>query len=213
MATTVKKASRKEKDKPDIKRMILDASMKLFTEEGFEKVSIRKIAEIIGYSPTTIYLHFKDKNEILFDLCEQGFIRMGMTNLELSQIHNPLLRLHKMGENYIRFGLENPEFYDLMFIQEAPIDKLKEMNNPDWKSGDMALNLLKTIIQDCMDKGFMEKADVNTVSMAIWSMVHGLVSLAIRKRFNHLVETDMVINTMNQSMNWLLNTIDTSNKK
>jgi AcrR family transcriptional regulator len=213
MTTAVKYIPKQEKEKPDIKRMILNASMKLFTEEGFDKVSIRKIAEIIGYSPTTIYLYFKDKNEILFDLCEQGFVKMGMANVELTQIHNPLLRLHKMGENYIRFGLENPEFYDLMFIQEAPIDKLKEMNNPDWKSGYMALDLLKNIIQECMDKGFMEKGDVNTVSMAIWSMVHGMVSLAIRKRFEHLVEKEMVINTMNQSMHWLLNTIDLSNKK
>lgn len=213
MRTLFQRSTKQEKERPDIKRMILDASMKLFTEEGFEKVSIRKIAQIIGYSPTTIYLYFKDKNEILFDLCEQGFVRMGMANLDLHQINNPLLRLHKMGENYIRFGLENPEFYDLMFIQEAPIDKLKEMNNPDWKSGDMALNLLKTIIQDCMDKGYMEKADVNAVSMAIWSMVHGMVSLAIRKRFEHLVDKEMVIHTMSQSMNWLLNTIDTTQTK
>ncbi|MFX8778120.1 helix-turn-helix domain-containing protein, partial [Acinetobacter baumannii] len=56
---------RKEKQKLELKRLILDASMKLFVEEGFENVSIRKIADLIEYSPTTIYLYFKDKNEIL----------------------------------------------------------------------------------------------------------------------------------------------------
>ncbi|MGL1180856.1 TetR/AcrR family transcriptional regulator, partial [Vibrio parahaemolyticus] len=54
---------RKEKQKLELKRLILDASMKLFVEEGFENVSIRKIADLIEYSPTTIYLYFKDKNE------------------------------------------------------------------------------------------------------------------------------------------------------
>ena len=64
---------RKEKQKLEIKKMILEASMKLFVEEGFENVSIRKIAELIEYSPTTVYLYFKDKNEILFNLHDIGF--------------------------------------------------------------------------------------------------------------------------------------------
>jgi AcrR family transcriptional regulator len=58
-------AERKEKQKTEIRKMILDASMKLFVEEGFENVTIRKIADLIEYSPTTVYLYFKDKNEIL----------------------------------------------------------------------------------------------------------------------------------------------------
>jgi AcrR family transcriptional regulator len=56
---------RKEKQKLEIRKAILEASIKLFKEEGFDNVSIRKIAEIIQYSPTTIYLYFKDKKEIL----------------------------------------------------------------------------------------------------------------------------------------------------
>jgi len=66
-------AERKEKQKQEMGKMILEASMKLFVEEGFENVSIRKIADLIEYSPTTVYLYFKDKNEILFNLHEMGF--------------------------------------------------------------------------------------------------------------------------------------------
>ena len=58
--------ARKEKQKQEIRSLILEESMKLFVEEGFSKVSVRKIAERIQYSPTTLYLYFKDKNEILF---------------------------------------------------------------------------------------------------------------------------------------------------
>src|SRR5688572_12368349 len=96
-------AERKEKQKQEIRKMILDASMKLFVEEGFENVSIRKIAELIEYSPTTVYLYFKDKDEILFELHEIGFRKMAEYNADLWEIQNPLLRLFKMGENYIRF--------------------------------------------------------------------------------------------------------------
>ena len=55
-------AERKEKQKLDIRNAILEASRKLIVEEGFEKVTMRKIADLIEYSPTTVYLYFKDKN-------------------------------------------------------------------------------------------------------------------------------------------------------
>lgn len=203
---------RKEKKKGELQKMILDASMKLFIEEGFEKVTIRKIADIIEYSPTTIYLYFKDKNEILFDLCQQGFIKMAFLNLELNTISNPLERLQKMGENYIRFGLENQEYYDLMFIQEAPIEKLHAMNNGKFDNVDAILELLRSIVKECMDKNLITRDDVDSVAMAFWGMVHGLVSLAIRKRFSKLVETEKVVKSMHQAMTWMINSVDNSKK-
>ncbi len=93
-------SERKEKQKLEIRKAILDASMKLFVEQGYENVSIRKIADLIEYSPTTVYLYFKDKNEILFQLHEIGFQKMAEYNAELWTIKNPLVRLHKMGEFY-----------------------------------------------------------------------------------------------------------------
>ena len=66
-------SERKEKQKAELKQLILEASVKLFSEHGYDGFSMRKIAEMIEYSPTTVYLYFKDKNEILFDLHEIGF--------------------------------------------------------------------------------------------------------------------------------------------
>src|SRR5580698_8068358 len=100
-------AERKEKQKTEIRKLILDASIKLFVEEGFESVTIRRIAEIIEYSPTTVYLYFKDKDEIFYSLHDIGFEKMREFNANLDTIGNPLVRLHKMGENYLRFGMEN----------------------------------------------------------------------------------------------------------
>src|ERR1700742_2633734 len=102
---------RKEKQKLEIRKLILDASMKLFVEEGFGNVTIRKIADLIEYSPTTVYLYFKDKDEIFYSLHDIGFEKMHAFNQHLATIQNPLLRLHKMGENYLRFGMENSEYY------------------------------------------------------------------------------------------------------
>ncbi len=206
-------AERKEKQKQDIKKMILDASMKLFIEEGFEHVTMRKIADLIEYSPTTVYLYFKDKNEIFFHLHELGFQKMLEMNSNLPEIKNPLMRLYKMGENYINFGMQNQEFYDVMFIQHAPMDALAQMENCDWSLGDTAIGALQVLLQECMEKGLIQKAPVEAVAMAIWGMVHGLVSLAIRDRMNKLVPKEKLVSTMHTSLNWLLGTIDNSFNK
>lgn len=213
-------AERKEKQKLEIRKMILDASMKLFVEEGFEHVTIRKIADIIEYSPTTVYLYFKDKNEILYALHEIGFQKMVAMNSNLAEIENPLMRLYKMGENYIEFGLTNPEFYDVMFIQNAPMEVLDEMENCDWTHGEHALEALKQTVAACMEQGFLKKGNVEAAAMAIWSMVHGMVSLATRERFdklcppaNNFTAGETIKNMMKQSLNWFMNSVDQTGKK
>jgi len=198
--------ARKEKQKQEVRSLILEESMKLFVEEGFSKVSVRKIAERVQYSPTTLYLYFKDKNEILFYCCESGFKKMLEHNIALGLISDPIERLHQMGVNYLSFGLENPEYYDLMFIQEAPMSALIDMG-AGWSSGDQALEALKMIVQDAMNKGFLVPSKVETVAMAVWSMVHGLVSLAIRQRLDKLVPAEDVEKTMHESLDWLLKTM------
>jgi len=212
-------AERKEKQKTEIRKMILDASMKLFVEEGFENVTIRKIADLIEYSPTTVYLYFKDKNEIFYQLHELGFQKMAEANQMLAGMENPLLRLHKMGENYINFGLSQPEFYDVMFIQRAPMQVLEQMDDCDWHHGENALNFLRSTVDECMQQGLIKNGNVDSVSMGIWGMVHGLVSLAIRQRFDKLCPPDQenynseeIKNMMHESLNWLINSIDRSGK-
>jgi AcrR family transcriptional regulator len=200
-------AERKEKQKQEIRKLILDASMKLFVEEGFDNVSIRRIADLIEYSPTTVYLYFKDKDEIFFNLHEIGFQKMLELNKNLETIEDPLNRLHKMGENYLRFGIENPEYYDLMFIQRAPMKKLVEMGC-DWENGDAAMTRLRTTVSECMEKGLIARTNPELVSMSVWSMVHGLVSLAIRDRMDKfLPEGAALLPVMNQSLDWLISTL------
>ncbi len=186
--------------------------MKLFVEEGFSNVSIRRIAELIEYSPTTIYLYFKDKDEIFFNLHDIGFQKLQEFNSNLDELHNPLLRLHKMGENYIRFGMDNPEYYDLMFIQREPMTKLTEMGC-EWKNGDAALTRLKNTLIECMEKGYIAKADPGLLSLSVWSTVHGLVSLAIRERLEKLIpQQELVLPAIMHTLNWLINMLDISGK-
>ncbi|HVU99245.1 MAG TPA: TetR/AcrR family transcriptional regulator [Puia sp.] len=203
---------RKEKQKLEIRKLILDASMKLFVEEGFENVTIRRIAELIEYSPTTVYLYFKDKDEIFAALHDIGFQKMAEFNKDLDTIRNPLLRLHKMGENYLQFGMENPEYYSLMFIDTEPMDKLAEEGCEEWRPGDAAINRLKATVIECMEKGYLQQDDPLVVSLSIWSFVHGLMSLSIRCRLEKFIpHKEMLLPTMKASLNWFVNNIEAGN--
>jgi hypothetical protein len=93
-----------------------------------------------------------------------------------------------------------------MFIQDAPMSALHDMG-AGWSSGDQSLESLKMIVQDAMEKGLLVSAKVETVAMAVWGMVHGLVSLAIRQRLDKLVPAEDMEQTMHDSLDWLLKTM------
>ena len=117
---------RKEREKIEKRLLILEAAKQIFIEEGFEKASISAISDRIEYSPATIYIYFKDKNELLFAIHELGFEKLlAEMSSAIEGIEDPIEQLRKRGYAYVKFAFENPEMYDLMFIQNAPIDTLK----------------------------------------------------------------------------------------
>ncbi len=178
---------RKERERGEMRKLILEAAQTLFLANGYEKVSIRNIADAIEYSPATIYLYYKDKNELLFALHQHGFAKMVQEFQPLLTLTDPYEKLVEMGRSYIRFAVENPELFDLMFIMTAPMDKLDQ---EDWVEGDQAFNLLTQVVQECMDAGVFEQRDVRVVSMMIWSGIHGYTALFLRKRLGMFAECD-----------------------
>ena len=185
---------RKELEKQKMRKLILDNAMKLFLEKGFENITIRHIAEKIEYSPATIYLYFKDKDEIIYTLHREGFEKLYMWQQKILPIKDPLKRLHRHAEMYVSFALENPEYYDLMFIKRAPFKKIKEMECKDgmnWEIGMRSYDLLKKNIEDCMKSGVFQNTDIDVAAFSLWSYVHGIVSLIIRDRCSMFPEEQM----------------------
>jgi hypothetical protein len=178
---------RKGRDKQEMRLLILETAKEVFIEEGFEKASIRAIAEKIEYSPATIYLYFKDKNELFFAVHELGFDKLleEMT-VAIEGITDPFEELRRRGYAYMKFAFENPEMYDLMFILNAPMDTLKEEDN--WKSGHRCFVLICETLQRGIDSKQLKFNEVEIAAMCIWSFMHGLVSLKIRNRFKKFNE-------------------------
>src|SRR5881409_3586168 len=107
MGTTERKARERE----ELKQQILDAARELFVREGYENVSMRKIADKIEYSPATIYTYFQDKDEILDCLCEETFLQLHTHKLAaVHKMQGDTLEALRTGmETYIRFGLDHPD--------------------------------------------------------------------------------------------------------
>lgn len=173
-------AERKEKEKKAMRRFILKTAMKLFLEDGFDNVSMRRIAEDIEYSPATIYLYFKDKNEILFALHAEGFEKFYKRQQAILSEKNPWKRLRKHARVYLEFALKNPEYYDLMFIMRGPFEKMKDTK--EWEVGMRSYEFLKKNTEECIDAGYLPKTDLDVAAFALWSFVHGIASLVIRDR-------------------------------
>ena len=173
-------SERKKREKGRLRNLILDTARKLFVEFGFEKVTLRRIAGEIEYSPATIYLYFKNKDEILFELHDEGFEKFYNLQLGTISIKDPWERLRFHGMAYIKFAVENPEFYDLMFIMRGPVKALRA--NREWKAGLRSFEFLKQNLVECMEAGYLAKGEPETVALAFWSLTHGISSLIIRQR-------------------------------
>ena len=174
-------SERKDREKREVKQLILDSAMRLFIEEGYKNVTIRKIAEIIEYSPATIYLYFKDKDEILTTLRKMAFAKFYEFQSSGQSIEDPVERLSVQGKSYFQFAIENPGYYELMFFLSEP--KEKAAKKEDFVVEQDSYDILRENVKACIDAGKMRTSDVDATSFALWSYVHGVASLVIKRGF------------------------------
>jgi AcrR family transcriptional regulator len=171
---------RKLRQKRFLRQEILDAASELFVKEGYENVSMRRIADKIEYSPTTIYLYFKDKAELLEQVCNETFARLNqhLTRI-MEQPGDPLKQLRRGLIAYVQFGLDNPHHYRASFMMVLPegFDKQK-YTRPD-SPGLQAFDILRRCVFDCISAGKLHTNDPELVSQTLWCGVHGVTSLLI----------------------------------
>ena len=170
---------RREREKEELKQLIMGTAAELFRERGYEKTSMRAIAEAIEYSPGTIYLYFKDKDELLYEVSVRAFNLFFQYFSRVRGIEDPLERLFKLGEAYITFAVEQQAYYDLMFIMSDPI---RNLDTEDWKEGEKNHQVLTDILRDCQEAGHFTDYEIDPLSMMIWSQVHGISSLYVKDR-------------------------------
>lgn len=167
------------------RRAILDAALAIIQEEGPDQLSMRSLAERIDYSPAGLYEYFGSKEEIITAVCMEGqealYAMMDQTDPHLPAADYLFL----IGKAYIRFALEQPDYFLLMFttapppnMSDMPAEVLQEMLHQEGS----AYRILLRAIQGGLDEGlFSERPGfgLNEMAYAAWSLVHGIAMLRV----------------------------------
>jgi AcrR family transcriptional regulator len=171
---------RRARQRKYLRQEILDAASELFVRDGYENVSMRRIADRIEYSPTTIYIYFKDKAELLEQVCRETFARLvERLSKIMEQPGDPVERLKRGLIAYIEFGLENPHQYRTTFMMPIPVGldekKLHQGNSP----GMQAFSFLTHAVGESIKAGKLRAANVELAAQTLWAGIHGITSLLI----------------------------------
>jgi AcrR family transcriptional regulator len=188
---------RRARQKKFLRQEILDAASELFVRNGYENVSMRRIAGKIEYSPTTIYIYFKDKAELLEQVCKETFARLVQRLSKImEQPGDPVEQLKRGLLAYIEFGLQNPHHYRATFMMPIPegFDKAKyhDKDSP----GMQAFSFLIRGVTECIKAGKMPGTNVELASQTLWAGVHGITSLLITHHTFPWVGREKVIHSM-----------------
>ena len=179
-------SSRRERERLALKELILDGARRVFEREGHDKLSIRKVAREIDYSPGTIYLYYKDKDALLLALHEDAFARKSQLFAPLMSLSDPRARLEAMGRAYISHALSQPSDFHLMFVDACPMASLREQNL-EWRDGNTAFQMLVRTLRDGIVAGaFDERIDPEQMAVVLWSLVHGCAMLILSQRLGML---------------------------
>lgn len=174
---------RRARAKAHLKTAILDAARELFATEDYAAVSIRRIADKIEYSPTTIYLYFKDKQEILFHLIDESNHALA-DRLEACTATDPLERLRLAGRAYLDFALTQPRHFRLMFFVEDPALAVKCAS---LKSIERSFHFLGRTLTDGQARGQVrDDIPMPLLVHSAWAHLHGAAALAVTERLVHL---------------------------
>jgi AcrR family transcriptional regulator len=179
--------ARRARERQLLRSRILDAARELFAAEGYDAVTIRRVAEKIEYTPPVIYQHFADKATLIREICLEDWRDFAGTFHELGAIDDPLARLARMGELYVDFALAHPNQYRLMFMTpppaDTPVDKLaldpEARGNPDLD----AYAALRSHVDAAFRAGRFnpELTDPAAIAHVLWQSLHGIVSMHIAR--------------------------------
>lgn len=171
----------------------------MIAEGGVASITMRELGRRVGVSRGAAYRHFSDKEELLMSVASTGFQKLGKhMEAVVNDTHlNQEDQLKKLGEKYVRFALENPAYYRLMYGKES----LSRWNQPVLKaSGDSLFALLRETIEEFQRECGATHKDSKTLVYVAWSSVHGLASLLIEEQILVEVDIDAIIKQMLQTI-------------
>ncbi|HEX9135788.1 MAG TPA: TetR/AcrR family transcriptional regulator [Nitrospirota bacterium] len=196
METREKRAT----DKEQLRREILDAARDLFVNEGYENFSMQKLAKNTEHSSSTICLYFKNKDDLLFALCEEvaGRLFADLSNIRTAQ-SDPLESLRQALLYLIEFGFNNPDEYKVLFITRPQVygtfDEFMEHES-------MARNsyfVFREIVGICMETGKLLEIDIDVLTQVLTVATRG-AALSVNKTSFPWIDRNVLAHTLAEGL-------------
>jgi AcrR family transcriptional regulator len=161
---------------------ILEAASRLFFEQGgAEGMTIRAVAAAAGVSPPAVYLHFADKDELIFAVCQGLFTQLDEAIESAAEgIDDTIEAMKARGRAYVRFGLEHPDHYRVLFMQ-SPGNQPHHYTADELKASASFGHLMSNVATITADPRLRDDIDPYELALDCWAFVHGLTSLLITK--------------------------------
>jgi AcrR family transcriptional regulator len=206
ISSTTRKSARKAKGDGHLRRAeILEAAERIFIAEGYEGATIRKIADEVGVSSTALYMHFQDKGCILLEICERTLQLLLERNSEIAaKPLDPVVRVRMMLEAYMRWGLEHPNAYQLVYSVPRPLSAGM------WPEGATDLStqcyeIFCNVVREIAAIGRLRSGSADSAAQALWMSCHGVVALqAARPSFGWADRDELMQVTLDGLTNGLV---------
>ncbi len=184
MSTPVRSAERRRRAPrgfgDQLRDEILDAATELLLETGHAKaVSIRSVAQRVGVTPPSIYLHFKDKDALLDAVCARYFEKLDEQMQRATAGQTTALGvLRAQGQAYVRFALQTPELYRIAAMSEG-----RPGSDVDVTLNSSAFMHMRASVQALMDEGIYVQGEATQIALEMWTAAHGVAALLIAKPY------------------------------
>ncbi|MFY7778417.1 MAG: TetR/AcrR family transcriptional regulator [Elstera sp.] len=185
----------------DRRTEILAAARELMLTEGYDRTSMRNIAAKLNVTPTTLYLYFRNKEELVYNLVQETFGIL-LENLQsvMCPVTDPLCALRKGLEAYIRFGLAYPDHYRVVFMTLPPEAKRDVCQKKQEECCDslceQAYGSLEKGVARCQASGQLRAGDAAAITATLWASVHGLATLLIKSGGHPAASPELMIETL-----------------
>lgn len=160
---------------------ILGAAERIFIAEGYEAATIRKIADEVGVSSTALYMHFRDKDHILLEICREAMDELTRLNAEIGERPmDAVERVKAMLRGYISFGFRHQNAYRLVFCAVAS-DRSPHRQGETLELGKRCFETFAEAVGEMAAAGRLRRGSPQAAAQALWAACHGLVALRLAK--------------------------------
>ncbi len=170
-----------EIEKQAVRTAIMDAARELFIHQGVEAVTMRAVAQRVGYSATSLYLYFSDKEQLIRAVVDAVVIKLAQSLKSTLDISDPLQRFLQFGQHYVQFALTNPNHYRMMFMTpHPPCDPAFSSIEQDNPEQDAYAQLIG-VVTSAWHAGVFKPSltDPVLIAQTVWAAMHGLCALQI----------------------------------